>query len=201
MFDELISGFQRHAEISSRDMEKIISVLKVRHVKKRRNILNEGDDCQQIFFLNRGLCRYYINDQTGAEQTIELIAPHNWFGDAKAFLLQKTATINIEALEESEVFALGFADVNRFYDDIPMFERAARKITEYYFVKAFDRFTKVNRTGQSALSRYLEFVKAHPDLVNRIPSIHLASYLGLAPETLSRLRHTPLKSDKVSSIL
>src|SRR4051812_36376034 len=112
MFDELISCFQRHAAISSSDMEKILSVVKVRQVKKKRNILNEGDDCKQIFFLNRGLCRYYITDQAGTEHTVELIAQHNWFGDAKAFLLQKTATINIETLEECQVFALSFADIN-----------------------------------------------------------------------------------------
>ena len=189
MFSALIKGFKAQAAISDADLEKVTAALKVRQVKKRKNILNQGDSCHHIFFLNQGLCRYYVCDKNGVEHTIELIAPHNWFGDAKAFLLQASADINIEALEDSQVFALSHEDLNRFYDEIPLFERAARKITEHYFIKALDRCKSTNRPGQSAQSRYQEFIKAHPQLENRVPAIHLASYLGLAPETLSRLRH------------
>jgi CRP-like cAMP-binding protein len=193
VYNHLIGNIQKHAPISTKDMEKITAALKLRTIKKRKNILSEGEDCQNIFYLNEGLCRYYIYDQEGIEHTIDLIAQHNWFGDAKAFLKQEPAVINIEALEDCQVFTLSHEELNRFYDEIPMFERAARKITEHYFIKALDRCKKGKRSGQSAQVRYEEFMKSHPKLENRVPAIHLASYLGVAPETLSRLRNQASK--------
>ncbi len=189
MFDDLIKNIKRQADLSEKDIDKITGSLRVRNIKKKKNLLNEGDPAQSMFFLNEGLFRYYVNDQGGAEHTIDLIAQHNWFGDAKAFLNQEPAGISIEALEDSEVFSLSYDDLHRFYDEIPLFERAVRKITEYYFIKLLERSKKGNRAGYSAQERYLEFLKSHPKLDNRVPAIYLASYLGLAPETLSRLRH------------
>lgn len=193
MFDTLISNIQKTAPIPDKDVEKIISALKVRYVKKKKNLLNEGDSAGMMFYVNEGLFRNYIFDQEGTEQTIELVAEHNWFGDAKAFLAQEPASVNIEALEDSQVFALSHEDLNRFYDEIPLFERLVRRIIEHYFVKALERIKKVNRSSYPAQERYHEFLRSHPKLINRVPSIYLSSYLGIAPETLSRLRSHSVK--------
>jgi len=188
MFDALIHTIKQKGDITDADIEKIISALKVRHVKKKKNVLNEGELSNYMFFLNEGLCRYYITDEKGTEHTIELVAQHNWFGDAKAFLAGEPAGINIEALEDSQIFIIQHSDLNRFYDEIPMFERMVRKIIEHYFLKALERIKKVSRSSYSAQERYQEFLKSHPKLVNRVSLVHLSSYLGIAPETLSRLR-------------
>src|SRR6218665_3351462 len=100
MFDLLINSIQKTVALSDRDVDKIISVLKVRQGKKKKNLLNEGDPAGMMFYVNEGLFRYYVFDQDGGEHTIELIAENNWFGDAKAFLAQEQAGINIEALED-----------------------------------------------------------------------------------------------------
>jgi CRP-like cAMP-binding protein len=189
MFESLEKNIRQQITISRQDMDKILSSIKVRQVRKKKNLLSQGDSSGCMFYLNEGLFRHYIYNEDGGELTIDLVARNNWFGDAKAFLAQEPASINIEALEDSEVFCLGYDDLQRFYDEIPLFERAVRKTLEYYFVKAIDRANKMNRAGFSAQDRYLHFVRSHPKLENRVPAIYLASYLGLAPETLSRLRH------------
>lgn len=193
MFETLINSIRQTAPVSEAGIERIIAALKVRQVKKKKNILNERDIANTMFYVNEGLFRYYIFDEEGIEHTIDLVAQNNWFGDAKAFLSQEPAEINIEALEDSQVFLLSYEDLNRFYDEIPMFERLVRKIIEHYFIKALERSKKVNRAGYPAQERYLEFLRSHPKLGNRVPSIYLASYLGITPETLSRLRSQVLK--------
>ncbi|HSH66856.1 MAG TPA: Crp/Fnr family transcriptional regulator [Bacteroidia bacterium] len=193
MFEALIENIKQQAAIEDAGIEKFISALKIRHIKKKKNLLSEGDPANMMFYVNKGLFRYYVYTENGVEHTTDLIAQNNWFGDAKAFLLGQQAGINIEALEDSTVFILSYEDLHRFYDEIPMFERAVRKITEHYFIKALDRSKKVNRAGYSAQERYMHYVNTHPKLANRVPAIYLASYLGITPETFSRLRSQFLK--------
>ena len=193
MFETLIHTLKQQANISDAGIETFISSLKIKYIKKKKNLLNEGDGGDRMYYVNEGLFRYYIFDEHGNEHTINLVSQNNWFGDAEAFLLQQPASVYIEALEDSQVFELTYEDLHRFYDEIPMFERAVRKIIERYFIKALRRSKKVNRAGYSAQERYLEFLKFHPGLGNRVPAIYLASYLGITPETLSRLRSQSLR--------
>lgn len=193
MFDKLISGIKQHANITDEGIREFLSSLKIKQVKKKKNLLSEGDSGNMMYYLNEGLFRYYTFDENGNEHTIDLIAQNNWFGDAEAFLSRQPAGINIEAIEDSQVFALSYEDLHRFYDEIPMFERAVRKIIERYFVKALQRGKKMNRAGYSAQERYQEFLRSQPKLGGRVPAIYLSSYLGITPETLSRLRSQSLR--------
>ncbi len=193
MFDILIKSIRQKSAIADADIEKFTAALKIRHIKKKKNLLSEGDPVNVMFYVNEGLFRYYSYDEQGTEITTDLIAQNNWFGDARAFLSKEPASFNIEALEDSTVFMLSYEDLNRFYDEIPMFERVVRKILEYYLIKAMERGKKINRAGYLAQERYMQFVTKHPKLANRVPAIYLSSYLGITPETLSRLRSQFLK--------
>ena len=79
MFDKLINNNKQHANITDDGIEKFIAALKVRHIKKKKNLLNEGDSGNCMFYVNEGLFRNYIFDEHGNEHTTDLIAQHNWF--------------------------------------------------------------------------------------------------------------------------
>ena len=194
MFSALKRTFAKRTSIAEKDIKKILSALEVRLVKRKKNILDAGDEPDYMFFLNKGLFRGYIYDEQGDEQTTDLISEGNWFGDLKAFTTQKRSTLYLEALEDSQVFLLSRKDIYRFYDEIPMFERSVKQTMENYYVKAIDRARKINYAGLHAQDRYKQFVMKCPTLEKRVPALYLASYLGIKPETLSRLRHPPDKT-------
>lgn len=200
MFSALRKKFSQKTGVSEEDVKKIISALEVRFIRRKKNILNAGDDLDYMFFLNKGLIRGYIYDDKGDEQTTDLIAEGNWFCDFKAFVSRKKATVYFEAIENSHILLLSFDNIQRFYDEIPMFERAVRQTIEFYFIVSIDRAKKINYAGHSASDRYKEFTRKYPQLESSVPAKYLASYLGIKPETLSRLRHQYGKNSEQKSL-
>ena len=189
MFSAVKKVFSQRTGIADKDVKKIISVLELRTVKRKKNIVDAGDDPNYMYFLNKGLFRAYIYDYKGDEQTTDLITEGNWFGDFKAFISGRKSTLYLEAIEDSEVLLLTAKDIHRFCNEIPLFERALRHTMEFYFVKLLDRAKKLNYAGCPAQERYREFSHKYPALEKRLPALYLASYLGITPETLSRIRH------------
>jgi CRP-like cAMP-binding protein len=189
MFSAVKKIFTERTGVSAKDLERIVSVMEVRTVKRKKNIVDSGDEAHFMCFLNNGLFRAYIYDYKGDEQTTDLITEGNWFGDFTALISGRKTSIYLEALEDSEVVLLPVKEIRRFCDEIPMFDRALRQTIEYYFVKAMTHAKKMNYAGCPAQERYKEFLKKYPSLNKRVPALYLASFLGITPETLSRLRH------------
>jgi CRP-like cAMP-binding protein len=189
MYSEVKKVFLQKTEVSEKDLNKIIAVIEVRTVKRKKNILDAGDEPDYMYFLNKGLFRAYTYDYKGDEQTTDLISEGHWFGDFKSFISRRKATLYLEALEDCEVLLLSTKHIDRFCEEIPKFELALRQTIEYYFVKSLDTAKRIKYPGCPAQERYDEFTRKYPSLEKRVPSIYLASYLGIKPETLSRLRH------------
>lgn len=142
--------------------------------------------CRHLAFVNGGCLREYTVDQKGDEHIIQFAIEDWWISDLNSFLSGMPTTHNIDALQDSDVLLLGTAARERLLESVPKIERFFRLLLEANYVATHKR---INETlSASAEERYLAFLKTYPNLVEQVPQNHIASYLGITPQSLSRIR-------------
>ena len=162
------------------------SLYEVKKIKKNELILREGEISDSTFFVENGLLRMYSIDKAGKEHVIQF-APENWIiSDTTSQLLNEKSRFYIEAIEESTVIITKegfFEDLSKIYPNV------AEKNQRLMFNHIKNLQNRVNALiSTTAEERYLEFLKKYPDLMLRAPQWMVASYLGITPESLSRVR-------------
>ena len=141
--------------------------------------MQADDVCRYEYFVLSGCLRSYYTDNKGFEHTVQFAMEDWWIGDMRSFITQTPAWLNIDALEDTEVLMLGKDALEKLYIEIPAFERYFRLRIQNAFV------AEQQRTGfalsKTAEERYLAFVNKYPLLEQRIPQLHVASFLGHYP--------------------
>ena len=172
--------------ISAGEAKKQTSSLIEKSVYKNTFLLREGDICQYAFFVEKGLLRVYTTDDTGKEHIIQFV-PQNWFfSDRSSIYFNEPSVYFVEAIEESTVV---FLPKDFFDSDSPDILRRLNDRLLNNHIRHLQR--RINLLlGANAEQRYLEFMELYPDLMLRVPQWMIASYLGITPEGLSRVRKT-----------
>ena len=165
---------------------KIAADLKYQKFEKGAILLKTGDLCQHSFFVEKGLLRSYMLDETGKEHVIQF-APENWFiVDRSSVYFNDPSEINIEAIEDTEVVLIGEDFICKANETSPIFSRFNDKLLHNHIRQMQKRINLL--LGATAEKRYLSFIQMYPDLLLRVPQWMIASYLGITPESLSRVR-------------
>jgi len=182
----LFESFNKYARITAHDFTLIEKYLNRRLVKKRKPLLMEGGISRYIYFVEKGALRSYTIDKEGTEHVVQLAVEGHWVGDLCSFVSQSAGNINIEAIEDSELLLLSHHDLELLYEQVPQLERFFRQL----FQRAYVTLQQRHNASQSDLAevRYQQLIKEHPHLTAHIPLIYIASYLGITPESLSRIR-------------
>ncbi len=155
-------------------------------VTKDEFLLHEGDYCYQTFFVEKGLLRQYTIDPKGKEHILSF-APENWFvTDRESAFFNMPSKYSIQALEPSQVFIIEEAFLTKLSQKIPSFIDFNTKLLHGHIRQLQNRITQLQSAG--AEDRYLSFINSYPDIPLRVPQIMIASYLGITPESLSRIR-------------
>lgn len=149
-------------------------------------MLQSGDICRHSVFVTDGCMRGYTIDENGFEHILQFAPPDWWIADMYSLISQKPGNLFIEAMEESEVLLLSKDDQERLYRSIPKFERFFRIITENSLVSS--RLRVMDNLSLTAKQRYEKFCSAYPTVFNTIPQKHIAAYIGVTPEFLSKLK-------------
>ena len=167
-------------------LEVCSTFYEIKEVKKNEVILREGEISDSTFFVEKGLLRMYSIDKAGKEHVIQF-APENWIiSDTTSQLLNEKSRFYIEAIEESTVIITKegfFENLSKIYPDV------AEKNQRLMFNHIKSLQNRVNALiSTTAEERYMDFLKKYPNLMLRAPQWMVASYLGITPESLSRVR-------------
>ena len=182
---QIINNIKSFVALSQNDEEAFLKIVVVKKYAKKDFILEEGEICDKIFFINSGSARDFFNID-GEEKIVEFFFEESWFTDYNSFLTGQPTSENLQAIESCEVVHFKRIDLERLYISHPVFEKVGRVMAQ----NAFMNLMKIigMRTNQDPEERYLNLLKQRPELFERIPQHYIASYLGLQPQSLSRIR-------------
>ena len=182
----VLSHIEALINLNESEKEYFISLLKFKRVRKRQYVLQIGDVCRYETFIIKGCLRSYFVDEGDVEHVVMFGIENSWIGDGLSLSTGLPSSINIDALEESEVFQIDKVSLEELYKRIPAFERFFRIKFQQAFIAEQQRvicnFTK------SAQDRYLTFLERFPNLEQRISQRQIASFLGITPQFLSQVR-------------
>jgi CRP-like cAMP-binding protein len=185
MINSLLYSIQNLITLSPAEIELVKSLFKERVYKKGDFFLAEGQICKQVGFVAKGLMRYYINHD-GEEKTYAFSQENDYVCNYESFLPQSPSSKIIQALEDSDVFVISRDDLQLFYTKVRAGERFGRLAIGAVFIQLLEGITAFY-TETPAL-RYERFLKNHADLQQRISQYHIASFVGVKPQSLSRIR-------------
>jgi CRP-like cAMP-binding protein len=192
MNHELIfKSIAKHIDLNEEEKTYFSSLLQYKKVRQKNFLLNEGEVCLWSAFVTDGCLKGYTMDRNGFDHILSFAPPGWWIADMYSLISQKPGKMNIEAIEDSDVYLLSKKDQEQLYIKVPKFERFFRIITENSLVAHQQRL--LDNLSLSAEERYLKFCHTYPTLINQLPQKQIASYIGVTPEFFSRMRSALLR--------
>jgi len=182
----LIDHFKNYIPLNAGEIKEFYNRVTERRIKRRQMILQEGLICKHYSFVVKGCLRMYGVDNKGVEHNIQFAAENEWIADIGSFHSGKPSRLFIEALEPSVVLQIENQDLYHLYRSIPKLDRIFKVIIENKFVELQTRV--LQNISSTAQERYQSFLGQYPNLALRLPNTQIASYLGITPEFLSKMR-------------
>lgn len=171
--------------------------IKIKKVLKGEQLLKAGDVCKHTFYVEKGVLRLYGLDENGKENILQF-GTENWFvTDRDSVYFKEPSNYYIDALEDTTIILLDEDFVELVADLNQSFRKKNEKLLHNHIRHLNRRIHLL--LGASAKTRYLEFIKLYPDVLLRVPQWMIASYLGITPESLSRIRKDLAKQNSISN--
>lgn len=188
MFGALFHYFEEKSAIKLmiNEQQQIEAVFKLKKLRKRQYLFEEGDIVRFSAFILKGSARMFTIDKKGHEHIVRFGIEGWWMSDAESYLLGLPTKYNVEMLEDSEVLLVNKDDYKQLVDTIPAVAEATKSLDKQSFVSNQNRvYASISMTAEE---RYEDLANRYPSFIKRFPQNMIASYLGISPETLSRIR-------------
>jgi CRP/FNR family transcriptional regulator, anaerobic regulatory protein len=186
MFPVLLTHIRRFVQLSDEEAALLLTLVQYKEVKKKEYLLNYGQVCTANYFIAKGCLRLFVINEKGNEQIVQFGIENWWMTDYDSFEDQKPSRFYIQAVEDAELIKLGKKERDELIDKVPKMERYFRIILQKAYTASQRRLQYI--FSISGEERYYQFSEAFPGFVQRIPQYMLASYLGLTPEFISKIR-------------
>ncbi len=186
MFEAFRNYLQKHVHITGEEFDRLTRHFKRRSIPKGTVLLRPGDVCELSFFVEKGLLRSYTVDAAGKEHIIQF-APENWFlSDRSSVYFNEPSDFFIDAIEETSAISFDREFIEYASDVVKEFRAYNDRMLHKHILYMQKRLNSL--LGYTAERRYMDFIRLYPDITLRVPQWMIASYLGITPESLSRVR-------------
>lgn len=182
----LIQHLESYIPLSQQERLLLQERFVPKQITRKQRILTEGMVCKHYSFIVQGCFRMYGVDDMGYEHNIQFAAENDWIADIGSFHSQQPSGFIIQAIEEASILQIEQQDLYFLYLNIPKLDRIFKVIIENKYVELQNRV--LQNFSSTAEQRYLRFLVQYPTLFHRLPNTHIASYLGITPEFLSKIR-------------
>ncbi len=192
----LRNHIKNYIPLSSIEFEAIYQAMNREFFKKRETIVRAGEPCEHFYFVLSGSLRTFTTDERGHEHIFHLAFEDWWASDLFSFITGDMAFFSIEALEDTEVLSIHRDAYEVLLSSYPKFERFFRLLMQNAYVASQRRTMDI--MSLSAEKRYLQLTQKHPQMEMRVAQHHIASFLGITPEALSRIKRGLIEKRKTA---
>lgn len=186
MSDIFRSHLNKFASISDDAFADMMQSFQTKTVRKKENLLIEGQLCRYHYFVLKGCLRKFFINEKGIEQTTEFAIEQWWMTDNMAFERQQKTEFYIQAVEKSDILMIDHTSEEKLLEQYPVLERYFRFVYQRAYAAAQMRLKYLYDYSKEEM--YHNFLESQPQFVQRIPQYLVASYLGFTPEYLSEIR-------------
>lgn len=185
-FEQLNLIYQFGKSLSFKDLQVLMDAAKKASFEPHENIIFEGSEKKDVYFIQNGLVRIYLINEKGEEITWGLRLENEVFNNIDKILFDLPSKFFFEALEPTDVFYMDHELLQDLIDKNPKLEKIRKFMLLNLTRQSFKRIDSLILLSPE--ERYIEFVKSNPDIVNRVPNKYIANIIGITPVSLSRIR-------------
>ncbi|MBF4519461.1 Crp/Fnr family transcriptional regulator [Flavobacterium sp. ANB] len=193
MFTQINTAISRYVNFAQEELDIFNSLLYFKQIKKKTVMLQKGEKCTFDAFVVRGCIRKYYIDENGFEVILQFAVENSWISDI-SFSIYETngSNVCIETIEDTDLLIFNPETKEKLFEQAPRFERAFRILVQRHLAVTQNRL--LHNITCTAEQKYNEFLQTYPTIPLRVPQHYIASYLGISPEFLSKIRTRKLKS-------
>ena len=174
-------------DISDKEWSSYSQHFRVKQFKKKANIINEGDICRDVYFVEKGLLRIFYLDNNAEEKTFHFAMENTFATDYESLLKHTASNYSIQCLEDTKVILMSLDMLQEGYKTLESGEKLGRLLAEEYFFLFSDKIKSIYT--KTPLERYNALNKKFPNILQRVPQHYIASYLNISSVHLSRLKN------------
>jgi CRP-like cAMP-binding protein len=173
-------------EVSDQEFEMIQVAFKPKKLRKRQYLLQKGDVCKYLSFVCKGAMRQYSVDDKGVEHIVRFGIERWWMADYESFTTNTPCNYDIDTIEDTELLQISSEHLDELKSKVPAVDAMISKMNQRSYVSHQKRIH--SSISQTAEERFTDLMNTYPEFLQRFPQNMIASYLGISPETLSRIR-------------